>query len=238
MTMASKGGHIASFHPVRSVEEIQKEAVKDRNKLLAELSKAARKKDDASASLIESSISGSQLQSKTFGSMQNTSKIEGASTPAHILQQQGQSQNMLKSSSPKVPDYEDEFKNGFPTEGLAAVSLRWWGSSSPDATEEDFGDEAPAGQEDNQQSSETAGNCSKLEGEKPDQGNEKSDIGPQGTALLSSVRKRAAEEGRVSIKHGESRGYGVYELGGRKKLLLQKVFQSSLPRQWSKSFGP
>ncbi|XP_042500119.1 uncharacterized protein LOC122078273 isoform X2 [Macadamia integrifolia] len=184
--------------------------------------------------------SGSQLQSKTLGSMQNIPKAVGASTPAHILQQQGQSQNMLNSSLPKgILDYEDEFKNGFPTEGLATISLRWWGSSSPDATEDDdFGDEAPTGQEDKLQSSETAGDCSKLEGEKPDKGNEMSDIGPQGSALLLSVRKRAAEEGRESLKHGECRGYGVYELGRRKKMLLQTVFQSSLPRQWSKSFEP
>ncbi|KAF8413595.1 hypothetical protein HHK36_001587 [Tetracentron sinense] len=214
----------------KSVEEIKKDAARERNRELAALSRAARQ-------------SGSQLQNKTSSFVQNTSILPGVTTQAHILQQQGnrvfqngRPQHMLNSSLTKgIPNCLDEFKHGFPTNGLSTDSIRWWGSSSPDGSEEIFEDEAETDHEDKQQSQELAddeANSLIVEDKKPERGNE-SDIGPQGTGLLSAVRKRAAEDGQEALKLGVCSSYREYKLGRKERVLLHRLFNSSLPSEWS-----
>ncbi|KAL3572626.1 hypothetical protein D5086_026530 [Populus alba] len=66
---------------------------------------------------------------------------------------------------------------------------------------------------------------------------ESNEIDPQGTGLLTSVRKRAVEEGREARKLGVYRTYGVNKLGRKQRALLLRIFGSSLPKQWIQDFS-
>ncbi|KAK9285063.1 hypothetical protein L1049_024248 [Liquidambar formosana] len=163
------------------------------------------------------------------------SKLRGVTTP-HILQQQGNKnsqsgrpQNLPNTSLTKgITTSSDEFKYGFPSDGLSAVSYNWWGSGSPDGNGGFFfGDGAEVNEDDKHQSEELAD-----EGAKPETGKGESNIGPQGTGLLMTVRKRAVEEGREALKIGVVRGYGINKRGMRERTLLLRIFKSSLPSQW------
>ncbi|XP_010241340.1 PREDICTED: uncharacterized protein LOC104585973 isoform X2 [Nelumbo nucifera] len=209
----------------KSIEEIKKDAARERNRELAQLSKAARQKNESASSILSSTF-GSQLQNK----MSNSSQQQGSGVQ-NIRPQHLQNPSLTKG----IPDHVDEFKYGFPTDGLSTITVKWWGSSSPDGTEDDvFGDETD--QEDKQQSPEKAdSSCLTTEEKKPDKGTGENEIGPQGTGLLSSVRKRAAQEGREALKLGYCRNTGAYKLARREEILLLKVFGSSLPNHYTTS---
>lgn len=209
-----------------SIEEIKKEAARERNKQLIELSKAARQ-SGASASSAVSSTFGSQLQNKISNSEQDMSKSQGVTMP-HNLQQQGNkniqngsAQNVLKPSLTKTLD---EFKYGFPSDSLSTLCYKWWGS---DGYESFCEDGAETDEEDRHKSEELAD-----DGAKPETGKEENNIDSQGTGLLRAVRKRAAEEGREALEIGAFKGYGVNKLGKRERTLLLRIFKSSLSSQW------
>lgn len=63
-------------------------------------------------------------------------------------------------------------------------------------------------------------------------GKEESNVGPQGTGLLTTVKKRTVEEGRKALKLSVFRGYGINKIGKRERALLLRIFKSSLPKQW------
>lgn len=205
----------------KSIEEIKRYAARERNKELAELSKIGRE-------------SGSQQSNKE-------SKLQGPAVP-HNLQQQGSKtvqtgrpQNLFSMSLTKGITTLDEFKYGFPLDGLSTASNKWWGSSSPDGYEGIQGDGAVTNEDDKHQCEEVAGDGSSIvivDKEKCEGGKEGSNIGPQGTGLLTTVRKRTVEEGREALKLGVFRGYGVNKLGRRERTLLLRIFRSSLPKQW------
>ncbi|KAF7815715.1 uncharacterized protein G2W53_029684 [Senna tora] len=125
----------------------------------------------------------------------------------------------------------EEFKFGFPSNGLSTTSNKWWGSSGPDDSASKKPDCAGASKHNKGQVEERA---------KENAGTETCETGKdeetsktlQGTALLKSIRKRAAEEGREALKLGVSRGYGGKKIGKREKILLLQIFRSSLPRSW------
>lgn len=129
----------------------------------------------------------------------------------------------------------DEFKYGFPSDGLSTASNKWWGSSSPYACEGISEDGAETDGNDKDQSKEMTGDGPGtviVDKEKSEGGEEKSNIGPQGVDLLTCVRKGAVEEGREALKLGVFQGHGMNKLGKRERTLLLRIFNSSLPKQW------
>ncbi|KAF3444991.1 hypothetical protein FNV43_RR14684 [Rhamnella rubrinervis] len=141
---------------------------------------------------------------------------------------------MLSTSLAKPVTSLDEFKYGFPTNGLSTVSNKWWGSSCPEGYEDICKDGAVSVEVAKQQSDVVAddGGSSVTVGKEQCESEEGTNIGPQGTGLLMAVRKRAVEEGRESLKLGVIRGYGANKLGRREKTLLVRIFKSSMSRQW------
>lgn len=170
------------------------------------------------------------------------SKLHGA-IPPHMLQQQG-SRNIQNGRPQNLPNASlskgiaaslDEFKYGFPTSGLATASNKWWGSSSPDGHEGTIDNGVEIDEEDQKQSEQLADNGANLlvmDGEKAENEKEEGTIGPQGTGLLTAVRKTTVEEGRKILKIGVGRDHGVLKAGKKERRLLLQIFGSSLPSQW------
>ncbi|XP_052178417.1 uncharacterized protein LOC127792105 [Diospyros lotus] len=160
--------------------------------------------------------------SKRRITMQQHGKNIQNGRPQHFV-----SSNMTKATHSSL----DEFKYGFPSDGLAVVSIKWWGSSSLGSN----GDISVKGERDFEEAKRTEelvddGACmSVINEEKPGIGNNESNSSPQGTGLLSCIRKRAAEEGREALRLGVHRGHGINKLDRRERKLLLQIFRSSMP---------
>lgn len=144
------------------------------------------------------------------------------------------SQNLLIPTPTKgISNCLDEFKSGFPSNGLSKAYKKWWGRGSSDSYDSFFVNGAETEQEDRHQSEELVddiGGSSLGDKEKTRSGSEESSLNPEGTSLLSTVRKKAVEEGREALKLGVFRGYSINRLGRRK--LLLRIVGSSFPRKW------
>ncbi|KAM5580056.1 hypothetical protein ABKV19_009677 [Rosa sericea] len=170
------------------------------------------------------------MQSKPQGVMASNNLQQQGSKNV----QTGRPQNILTLSLTTGTTLE-EFKYGFPSEGLSTASNRWWGSNSPDCDEGVRGEAAKSDEDNKHQSvkladdsaSSITGNKEKCESEK-----EESSIDPQGTDLLVAVRKGAVEEGKKALKLGAFRGYGAKKLGRKERTLLLRIFKSSMPKDW------
>ncbi|ESQ36263.1 hypothetical protein EUTSA_v10009066mg [Eutrema salsugineum] len=101
----------------------------------------------------------------------------------------------------------DEFKSGFPSNGLTTVSNKWWGRPGKSGREDggeknaedgDVKDEAPSVKENS----------------------------------LLAVRKRIAEQGREAVELGLRQGFGSKRPDKRDQDLLSQIFKSSLPKDW------
>lgn len=128
----------------------------------------------------------------------------------------------------------DEFRYGFPSNGLLRTSNKWWGSSTA-ANKNDTHVKADRNTEQTEQSEKVL-KSSPCEGEVGGQGGtDEANTSPQlsGTGLLSAVRKRALEEGQEALKLGFHQCSGINKPGKREKLLLQGIFGSSLPKEWT-----
>uniref|UniRef100_A0A5B7BEG7 RWP-RK domain-containing protein n=2 Tax=Davidia involucrata TaxID=16924 RepID=A0A5B7BEG7_DAVIN len=218
----------------KSIEQIKRDAARERNKELAEL-KAAGGRKDALATLPVSSSLGSQLQNKTSCSVQEMSKSRSITMQQQGNKniQNGRSQNLHSLNLTKGTLASlDEFKYGFPLDGLSTASNKWWGSSS--GNENFHGNGGEDVQEDEQQSKELVDDGARLllDIENLESERDESDMGPQRMGSLTTVRKRAVEEGREALKLGVYRSYGANRLGRREKVLLLQIFKSSLPSQW------
>ncbi|XP_050382892.1 uncharacterized protein LOC126799689 [Argentina anserina] len=148
--------------------------------------------------------------------------------------QTGRQQNLLTLSLTKGTTLE-EFKNGFPSEGLSTASNRWWGSNSSDCPEGVLGEAAIADGDNKHQSNKLADDSgSSITGikEKCESDKEQNSTDPQGTDLLVAVRRRAVEDGKKALKVGAFRGYGAKKLGRKERTLLLRIFKSSLPKDW------
>ncbi|KAK4275572.1 hypothetical protein QN277_018630 [Acacia crassicarpa] len=146
------------------------------------------------------------------------------------------SHNLISSNLPKgMTSTLDEFKYGFPLEGLSTTSNKWWGSSvgGPD----DSADSKKKAEDGADVSKHVKGQLRDTE-KKEEADTEMSEAGkeavktPEGAALLREIRKRAVEEGREAHKLGVFRGYGVKKLGKREKIMLLQIFSSTLPSSW------
>lgn len=130
----------------------------------------------------------------------------------------------------------DEFKYGFPSDGLSTATNKWWDSSLSGTQRATDRVGIETDEDDSHQSDEKtdAGTSVMIvDNENAENGKmESNEIDPQGTGLLTSVRKRAVEEGREALKLGVHRTYGANKLGRKQRALLLRIFGSSLPKQW------
>lgn len=132
----------------------------------------------------------------------------------------GRPHSMPSTSLSKGVTTSDEFKYGFPSDGLSTVSNKWWGSSRSEGVEKNQydGGTDEASNEDG---------SSRIEHQAKHENEVEKNIGTEGTGLLMAVRKRIVEEGRESLKLGVMRNYGANKLGKREKRLLLRIFKSS-----------
>lgn len=229
----------------KTVEDIKKDTERERTKELAELPKIANQRTDVSRVMPSSSVGssstfGNQVQSRTLSGTQEALKLQRrVPMPGHVLQLQGNKfshnswPNMIQYRG--IPTYMDEFKNGFPANGLSSVSIKWWGSSSKEDTERALPEETIKGenQESHQLSNEISWHMVKDDHPGgPDHSTEDSATITEPSASLCSLRRKAVECGRETLKGGVSKGYTTYKLGKRQRLALFQVFKSSLPHQW------
>lgn len=143
--------------------------------------------------------------------------------------QSGQIQSVISGSLIKSLTVLDEFKHGYPSNGLSVASNKWWGSGSPG--DFDYIDATETGRECRPKCEDAADDGSNAE-KKPESGKENSDDSLRGTSLLTAVRKRALEEGQEAIKMGAFRSHHAHKIGKKEKSLMVNIFQSSLPKGW------
>lgn len=164
------------------------------------------------------------MQNKDSGAAQEMSKSATASQQqgtktAHTLS----SQHLLSSNLPKGTTVgSDEFKYGFPSDGLSAISYKWWGSRSTDGNE-DTKKEGNA-EESKQQSAEPV--------EESAVKTDKSNVDSFRADSLSDLREQVAKEGKEALKLGVYREHSLFKLDLTKRKVLLQVFKSSYPPQW------
>ncbi|KAL5716350.1 hypothetical protein ACHQM5_018059 [Ranunculus cassubicifolius] len=83
----------------KSIEDIQKDAAREKRRAEYEQARISRQKDVAAA-LAASTVS----------------------------QQQQGAEAIYSIPTRKIPSYVDEFEQGFPSKGLSEVNMRWWGA--------------------------------------------------------------------------------------------------------------
>ncbi|MBA0814251.1 hypothetical protein Gohar_020091, partial [Gossypium harknessii] len=143
-------------------------------------------------------------------------KLQGGSALPN-LQQQGirniqtaQALNFSHQSLMTGAAMSDEFKFGFPSDGLSVITNKWWGSSKSDCNEVSDADGAETEGEDKHQTIEEP---DYMANDKPDQNGKIGDgISPQGSSLLAAIRKRSMEEGREALELGVYKGRGMKRL--------------------------
>eukprot|EP01018_Ginkgo_biloba_P009593 Gb_00222 [translate_table: standard] len=214
-----------------------------------------------------------QTQSKTGNTVNDTGRWQqGVSTAGHVLQHPGtrisptvrQHLYHLGHNRFFIPTYLDEFKQGFPKNGLSSVSNRWWGNiasvNTQSAPESSQSSKAfPKGRElDKSQGSEVSMITEKdstlisqmgcvLKDEKANSDSEGISMlaGNMGlhdedlmhVSILSRTRKKSAEKGRKALKLAVTRGYSVCKLGDKDKSLLAQIFGFPLQSLWKASLS-
>ncbi|XP_030462854.1 uncharacterized protein LOC115682699 [Syzygium oleosum] len=143
--------------------------------------------------------------------------------------QSGQIQSVISGSLIKSLTVLDEFKHGFPSNGLSVASNKWWGSGNPG--DFDYIDATETGRECRPKCQDMADGGSNAE-KKPEGEKENSDSTLRGASLLTAVRKRALEEGREAFKLGVFRSHRAQKIGKKEKSLMLGIFQSSQPKGW------
>ncbi|KAJ8561075.1 hypothetical protein K7X08_027265 [Anisodus acutangulus] len=196
----------------KSIEVIKKEALREKQERFVEFPKAAGEKHDSLASSAISLFSGFPLPNK--GSISSTMEMPKAGA---FSQPQG-TRNLQSGSLPhfrissltkgtSVSSY-DEFKYGFPSDGLSTATYKWWGNKSPD------------GNEDSQLNDDNSKNSKGHA--------ENTSVDSTGTILLTDVRKRAVKEGKETLRLGVYRGRSANMLDSTKRKILLQVFKSYL----------
>lgn len=182
----------------------------------AELLKASKDRNDEVTKITVPTV-GSTLQNK------NTIPVHDISKARSITHQQGN-----KNIQNAIQAIVDEFKYGFPSDGLSRTSNKWWGSSTTDSKKDAHG------KEDNQQLEKPVNDSPSKDKVDSQSGKDESNNIPElsGTGLLTAVRKRAVDEGREALKLGVHQFSGINKPGKREQRLLLGIFGSSLPKDW------
>lgn len=135
------------------------------------------------------------------------------------------------------PSNLDEFKYGFPSDGLSSVSYKWWGDSNPNGSMNSEGSVIEEYQDkknsltnsvhsDVQSSTNDGDGCDKKTE------NWDIDIDSSGTGSLTALRKKAVEEGQEALRLGFHPKHDINWLHQSEKTALLHVFKSSLPSGW------
>ncbi|KAE8678479.1 Glucan synthase-like 7 [Hibiscus syriacus] len=207
----------SKFLSGKSIEEIKRHAARERRKEIAELSK------------VHWQSAQSQPQNNEQPKLQCGAAVPNLKQQGAKNMQTAQALNFSHQSLIIGTKMSDEFKYGFPSDGLSIATNKWWGSSKSDGHEAIDVDAAETEGEDKHQSMEEPDD---MANDKPNEnGKLEDDIGPQGVALLAAVRKRAME-GQEALKLGVHRGRGMKRPSSGKALLLLQIFKSSLPSEW------
>ncbi|KAL3754838.1 hypothetical protein ACJRO7_002004 [Eucalyptus globulus] len=147
-------------------------------------------------------------------SSSNTLKVQGMvllRSSQQLESKQGQSgqiQSVISGSLIKSLVVLDEFKYGFPSNGLFVTSNKWWGSGSPGDFE--YIDATETGRECRPKWRQ----CEK----------ETSDAILWGASLPTTIRKRALEEGREALKCGVFMSHHAHKIGKEEKSLMLNIF--------------
>ncbi|KAE8725396.1 Glucan synthase-like 7 [Hibiscus syriacus] len=202
----------------KSIEEIKRHAARERRKEIAELSK------------VHWQSSQSQPQNNEQPKLQRSAAVLNVKQQGAKSMQTAQALNFSHHSLMIGTKMSDEFKFGFPSDGLSIATNKWWGSSKSDGHEAVDVDGAETEGEDKHQSIEEPDD---MANDKPDENGKLQDnVSPQGSALLAAVRKRALEEGQEALKLGIQSGRGMKKPSSRKASLLLRLFKSSSPSEW------
>ncbi|GFQ05886.1 hypothetical protein PHJA_002732600 [Phtheirospermum japonicum] len=197
----------SEFLSGKNIEEIKKDAEVEKEKQLAELKASGGRNVPLANSAVLSPL-GPQPQSTKTVSLQGSPTLRVLTQPP-TKTNQFESSHIFSSTTNKVNSpVSDEFKYGFPSEGLSNISYRWWGNKSADENVVD----------------------SKDSDIKDANRNEKQPKNFEDTtSSLSSLRTKAAKDGQQALKLGVYRGYSVNTLDRAKKRVLLQIFKSSLP---------
>ncbi|KAH9325671.1 hypothetical protein KI387_005849, partial [Taxus chinensis] len=265
----------------KTVEEIKRDAIKDRestqdlmkapnenNKILPSNGAPSLGISYAQTPESKPSTLGIQIESKSGITTNDTVRWQqGVSTSGNILQTSGTRIPQAVRQHPYhsghrvfIQTYLDEFKHGFPKNGLSSFSNRWWGSngslSSQNASKDSQRSEAmSAGRTSQKSEGNEVGNTIQQnkefisesdavlkeknvslnnEGISNLPGQMKShDEDLMHATILSRTRKKNAENGRKALKLAVTNGYGAHKLEEKDKVLLKQVFGIPLPRQWT-----
>ncbi|KAJ0989223.1 hypothetical protein J5N97_007579 [Dioscorea zingiberensis] len=233
----------------KTTDDIKKDAAGEGTNELVDSSNMAKQKIDGSKMLPLTSVAPSltsQVPNKTSGLTQDPSKLQrGVPMVSHVPQpqvtrfsQDGWS-STFQSSTRHIPTYMDDFKFGFPVNGLSTATVKWWGSGSKESSEKSLKGEAMAEKEEKQEVCNSSNETSRLAmlDNEEDNNVEGAEIKTQPSALLCSTRKNAVEYGCKTLKLGISKGLERYKLSKRQKSVLLEVFKTSLPDQWKESFS-
>ncbi|KAJ6833788.1 uncharacterized protein M6B38_338825 [Iris pallida] len=128
----------------KTVENIKKDAAREKSKELAGLSKAKQSTDiqktTAKISAGLPSYFGNQELNRTSDEAQQTFKLQqGISMTGNVFQPQNKIlQHGTTTTTPShqlrnIPTYMDDFKYGFPVNGLSTALVKWWGTSCESA---------------------------------------------------------------------------------------------------------
>ncbi|CAI9089023.1 OLC1v1023509C1 [Oldenlandia corymbosa var. corymbosa] len=197
----------------KSIEQVKEETARERTKRLNEgLKDSGRARDDTNPAA--ASVQGLQLHNKPTSSNLDLLKSQT------VMQPQGNKN--LQVAVPQVQHAEtDEFIFGFPSDGLSTVSYRWWGKNSSGGS---MDSSLKSGKDTSVDSNSIA---SKTDGKDLQTKERDISTGSPETGSLSSLRKRAAEEGREALKRGVHRRFDANKLDPAKTQVLQQIFKSS-----------
>ncbi|KAG6527399.1 hypothetical protein ZIOFF_009498 [Zingiber officinale] len=209
----------------KTVDDIRRDVAKERPEIL-DVSKTTNQRNLVSK--VISSPSGSLSTSTGYPAqdppkMQQVSLTVNASPQGNRFIQNGLPMNQSKH----IPTFMDEFKYGFPTNGLSSHSVKWWGVSGHEDADGSLPGETAVEKDENQEMQELSN-----DDEDPDSGAEDNDAESKPSALLCSLRRKAVDYGRESL------GIGIpNRLTKKQKLTLTQVFGSSLTESWSINFS-
>ncbi|KAL6536027.1 hypothetical protein OROHE_012871 [Orobanche hederae] len=217
----------------KSIEEIKKVAAVEKEKQLAELKVAGEKNGSLASSAVSSSL-GPQPRSTNTGPSQGNPTFRMSTQPPTISNQLVSSDMNGSTMSKANSSVSDEFKYGFPLDGLSSVSYRWWGNKSADKNviESKEGDIDKNEQQPKELENTAAANSSIDEEVTEGKKHEITDADPEWASSLSTLRRKMAKDGQQALGLGVYRGYGLKTLDRAKKHVLSQIFKSYLPRGW------
>ncbi|PIN25625.1 hypothetical protein CDL12_01628 [Handroanthus impetiginosus] len=211
----------------KSIEEIKKDDAIEK-KQHSQLKVAAERSDSLAVSAVSSSLGPQPPSTNTQGSP----GLRALTQPPTKDNQTESSHNLHSSTVNRGnSSIVDEFKYGFPSDGLSSVSFRWWGNKSDSdngADTEQGSEDAEKSEQQSKDSTDTTVDEEVTEGKKNE-----TDSNTQWASSLSALRKKTAKEGKQALKLGVYRVDSVKTLDRNKKKALLQIFKSSLPSEWA-----